>query len=87
MWYSFRRCDVATRQILFKLSEIVRSNVLLQWAPRAALGVDPNPTVEVSCFEATPFIWGFPQMGAPQIGWLIMENPIIQMDDLGVPLF
>ena len=31
-------------------------------------------------------IWVFPEIGIPQIGWFIMENPI-KMDDLGVPLF
>ena len=30
--------------------------------------------------------WGFPEMGVPQNGWFIWENPI-EMDDLGVPLF
>ena len=32
------------------------------------------------------YIWGFPDMGVPQIGRFIMENPI-NMDDLEVPLF
>ena len=29
--------------------------------------------------------WVFPNIGVPQNGWLIRENPI-KMDDLGVPL-
>ena len=31
-------------------------------------------------------IWVFPQIGIPQNGWFIVENPI-KIDDLGVPLF
>ena len=31
-------------------------------------------------------IWVFPNIGVPQNGWSIIENPI-EIDDLGVPLF
>ena len=30
--------------------------------------------------------WVFPKIGVPQNGWFMMEN-LIEMDDLGVPLF
>lgn len=36
-----------------------------------------------------PHVWhemGFPQMGYPQSGWLMMDNPM-KMDDLGETLF
>ena len=36
--------------------------------------------------ELSQLIWGFPGMGVPQNGRVIMENPI-KVDDLGVPLF
>ena len=38
--------------------------------------------------ERTPFRKNYLSIdiGVPQNGWFIMENPI-QMDDLGVPLF
>ena len=31
-------------------------------------------------------IWVFSKIGVPQNGWFILEN-LIEMDDLGVPLF
>ena len=36
--------------------------------------------------KLSPDIWGFPEIGVPQNGWFIRENPI-KLDDLGVPLF
>ena len=30
--------------------------------------------------------WMFPEIGVPQNGWFMKENPI-KIDDLGVPLF
>ena len=44
-----------------------------------------NFTVSTKPFQ--PPMWVFPKIGVPQNGWFIIENPIIKMDDLGVPLF
>ena len=38
-----------------------------------------------NCYFPFP-IRVFPEIGVPQNGWFMMEDPI-KMDDLGVPLF
>ena len=46
--------------------------------------------IKQKCFSQRQFlwfpIWEFPEMGIPQNGWFIVENPI-KMDDWGIPLF
>ena len=32
-------------------------------------------------------MWRFPEMGMPQNGWFVMENPKNQVDDLGLSPF
>ena len=48
----------------------------------AQIGTSPN----ISQLNIRKPMWVFPQIGVPQNGWFIRENPI-RIDDLEVPLF